>query len=305
MSNQKSIDKLIKEYSYSLKFLPVMERQRLMLEIAERVQSETQDNNISLSAFLNSQGGKLHFLNSILHGAGFPVLKKLKRSYSLFKIFVSSFLLLTAASFISLYIFFKSYLPLFEHSNLDGSLTLFGGKMVFEPALETYFQNRHAYQSFKYRKDPLAFNLNSNINQKEFSKILINADELDILVYTHVHPFFKFNCETSKENYNVIVNNGELQVKLEGLGQCYVFLPPKAPIAIQATRGIVNVADINQDIDIQMQFGHVSWKKETVSAFQAITFELGKGRVVNRPRYTINQGWVGRIKLDEGDVRFR
>ena len=307
ISNDK-IEKYLKKVEGYIYFHDTSVKYEIIHSIKEMVLKYHAEHGDDFDKTLTRFDDIYSLLNVELNKRALPLLERKKKSNFL-KYILMAFITFLIIGTISIILLIKSFTPLVNVDDIDGTLELFGGRFVLEKDVDDFFTkiNDTKFKQWKTSKNTQllkgSFDFSSDAIKKN---LLVDINEGELAVRTHPKTSIKYNCHSESNLKNVFSSTSKgFQMNLqEGRSYCLLYVPKKMNLTILMNRGNINIAEMDQDLDVFIKDGTLSWKQSDRSDYfiESIEGDLVKG---DKSNFSTTGIYKAKIKVSNGEIRFR
>lgn len=233
-----------------------------------------------------------------------PLKKKSGKGWKIFLISIFSFFLIAVLAIVFT---IKSFLPLVNVNDIDGTLELFGSRLVLEKADSDYFTKINDREFIQWRKGAKlakgTFDFGGNSKDYKFNIKLRNGE---LAVRTHEQASLSYTCYTQEQLQKIFTKAGETFImNIDAKkSHCLVFVPHSMNLKIEVGQGNINLKNMKQDFSIHLGKGIVSWKQKNRSDFH-LKSHFAKNISGSDDGFSKNGKWTTEIIVDDGEIRYR
>jgi hypothetical protein len=285
-----------------LGYLVVEDRQKIVAEVKHFLLSEVEQQQLSLEQILKRYKDRVVVINLALAKHGMPLLEQESKKW--WKIILMAFISLVLIAILSISLVVKSYLPLVNVNDIDGTLELFGRHLILEKDDVDFFQkiNDKSFMQWK-TKSQITKGTFDFKNMQWPLWIQLQAGELAIRSTDKSE--MRYTCYTAQMVQQVFTQQqNHFVMNLSKKAYCLLFVPVGLELKLSVKDGIINLKNMQQNFSIEMERGIVAWKQDDPTGF--FLQELTASDVVgSREMFSKHGQWMAKINIGQGEVRLR
>lgn len=301
-SDEKLLENYLSDLEGYLLHLPIMKRYEILNEAREHALNLQDQKAGSLQDVFCSLSDRTALINHFLIKHNLPTVTKKKQPF--WRYVLLTMISLIVLGTLAIIILIKSMMPLFDFNDEDGTLTLFGGKFVFEKDDNTYFNSRQN-KTNKW-KTGYSVDLKGSVPSYGVSKIFINSQNVDFAIRSK-KDVFEYNCRTDNSKMDALKRDADqLTLDLPPNAQCMIYVPEEVPFIATFKNGLVNIKDLKQSFKLELNNGTISWKQEDADKFNLNT-EFQRAVIQGDKSLFQNKGALYKVDfvMDNGLLRLR
>lgn len=242
-------------------------------------------------------------LNRELAKRGLPLV----RSKKWWKIFLLSMLLIILGTILAIILAVKSFFPLVNVNDVDGTLELFGSHIVLEKDDADYFTKINDREFIQWKKTAKLASGTFDFGRDPLDhSLLITVKQGELAVRSHDSSEVRYTCYTEDQLQKIFSQQGKQYVmNLDAKkSHCLLFVPHLLPLGIRVERGNVNIKNMAQGFDVKVKEGIVYWRQKDRENFNLAKVDAPDIEG-DRSGFSPRGQWMVNIWVDKGEVRLR
>lgn len=286
-------------------YLSVEDRLEVLSGVKNFLTQHQSDHDLDMKVVLRQFQDVDSLINIELAKRSMPSLKA--KSGRGWKIFLLAMLSLFIISILVIVFTIKSFLPLVNVNDIDGTLELFGSRLVLEKADGDYFTKINDHEFIQWRKGAKlakgTFDFGGSAKDYKFNIKLRNGE---LAIRTHDEASLSYTCYTQEQLQEIFTQKDSTFImNIDAKkSHCLVFVPHSMNLKIEVGEGNVNLKNMKQDFSVHLGKGVVSWKQANRQDFHLKTHSArilsGEGS-----DFSDNGKWSTEIVVDDGEIRYR
>jgi hypothetical protein len=300
--DNKVLDSFLLTIEEMVDYIPIDIRVAVINDIKKEIKDSAEAKSVSINEVLKTYGSTLELINRHLKQRNLPKAKN-KKKRNIIKIVLLSMFIITLVLVLSVLLLLKSFTPIFEFSENDGTITFFGDRLVFEPDDGSFFNHTR----LRDQKDLIRqVKHTGKLETIGISKIKFYGENSDLAFRVHEFTSVDYKCESDTQPKDMVEKvNEEYILKLPNASQCMFNVPIDITLEGEFKKGFINLRNIKQDVFFDIKAGHISWKQEEQKLF-SVKIDGSRNKIDGDLNGFEDNGlYRAEFKLGEGSINIR
>ena len=273
--DQADLDKFLKIAEEYMTHLSLDDRVQVINDIKNEVTESSEVKSVRVQDVLKTYPNHLDLINRHLVQRGLPRAKNRKKR-NIIKVILLSMVIIALVLTLSVLLLLKSFTPIFEFNENDGTITYFGDRFVFEPDDSSFFNHTRLRD---YKDSVREVKHTGKLETIGVRELVLNGVNSDLAIRQHPHSSVDYKCESNVQPRDMVERVEDVYtLRLPDASQCMFFVPVDLTITGKFKNGFVNLRDLKQDINITLESGHVSWKQVEQQMF-SISIDASRNKI--------------------------
>ncbi len=302
---QKQLDDYLGRVEKLLSHISVEDRIKILGEVKALILKYHNENNLAIPVVLRQFSDVISLVNVELAKVGRSPIKEKKVRW--WKIILLAFFSFFIIGIITIVFAVKSFLPLVNVNDIDGTLELFGSRFVLEKDDNDYFQKINDEKFIQWKKGAKlakgTFDFGGKVKEHSLS---IKLRKGELAIRTHDKDSIRYTCYTQKQLQEIFTKKrNTFMMNLDATqSHCLVFVPYFMKLKIEMGEGNINLKSLQQDFGIHLGKGILSWKQHDHHDYYVHPL-FSKNMSGEDDKFSKNGKWKASILIDDGEIRLR
>lgn len=259
---------------------------------------------LSMEQVLLRYNDKLSLVNVHLARKGMrPVSRK---PFGILKIIFLFFIALILSMILGIILVIKSFTPLINVDDIDGTLEIFGGRIFLNKDDASFFTKINDRDYNEWKKTARSMKGSFELTNLSSIPLSIQLDKGELALRTHEKDQLSYSCLVEQGQGQLFdqTKSGIIMNLVAGKAYCLLYIPQNQQFDVSIRQGHLNLTDLRQHFSVTIEDGILSWAQTHKKDFVAKLVEgsVTKGQLSD---FSSSGPYSFNIKVSKGEIRFR